>query len=102
MMFNQGFLCRDCGPMEKATSKTINKVKHDICPMCSKVVTPWERPLNERPGRCSHCAYGSFTLAIVKSRLIRCCKRCLQVDDADTGQVHRKGKENFKYEPGKK
>jgi hypothetical protein len=101
--FTKGFKCALCGPIEKAKTKTINKIPHNICPECMGFVEVWERPLNERSGRCSHCAYGSFTSAIVKGDLLRCCKRCLQVENVDKNmQIVRKGKEEFKYVNDKK
>lgn len=94
-MFNRGFLCASCGPIEKASKKTIKKVQYDICPECGAIVKEWERPLNERPGRCGNCAGGSFKLAIHKGQLLRCCKTCKEVINPDTGKVTRGGNKTW-------
>jgi hypothetical protein len=94
--FNHGFMCALCGPIPKANKKTINKIPHNICPDCMQIVEVWERPENERPGRCSNCGYGSFKLAIVKGHLLRNCKKCTQVFDTETEKIIREGKAEFK------
>lgn len=91
MSFNNGFYCTNCGPVEKAKKKTINKKQCDVCMVCSEIVEKWTRPLKERAGRCSNCSGASFTLAIVKSRLLRCCKQCKMVIDPDTKEIIREG-----------
>lgn len=96
MSFNRGFLCPQCGPIEKAKKKTISKVQYDTCD-CGRVVTKWERPLNERMGRCSNCANGGFTLAMVKGQLLRCCKKCKMVINPDTNKIIREGESEFEY-----
>lgn len=101
MSFNTGFLCPNCGPVPEAKDRSIRKVKHKCCKKCEAIVSPWQRPMNERAGRCGNCAYAAFTLAIVKGRLVRCCKRCLEVMDADTQKILRKGKEEFKWQDKK-
>jgi hypothetical protein len=95
--FNRGFLCNVCGPIRTATSSTKNKVKRNVCPECQSVVSEWQRPKNERVGKCGCCANGSFTLAIVKRHVLRCCDKCKEVLDTDTMQVVRKGSEDFKW-----
>lgn len=97
MMFNQGFICSKCGPIPTAKNKTINKTQYQVCPDCSHVVHKWERPLNERSGRCGNCAKGSFTLALHKGRLLRCCKECAEVKNTDTGEIIRKGAKEHAY-----
>lgn len=94
MTFNKGFLCPTCGPIEKSKKRSIKKQQYDTCPECGQIVTVWERPLNERAGRCHNCGNASFTLAIVKHHLLRCCKVCKEVFDTDTGKVIRKGEGN--------
>ncbi|AHJ88651.1 hypothetical protein GBK2_53 [Geobacillus phage GBK2] len=91
MTFNKGFLCPTCGPIEKSKKKTIKKVQYDTCPDCGNIVTPWERPLNERPGRCGNCGNAKFKLAMVKGHLLRCCQHCSEVFDVDANKVIRKG-----------
>lgn len=91
-MFNHGFLCPNCGPIEKSKDKTIRKVKHKTCPGCQSIVSPWTRPINERIGRCSNCGGGSFKLAMYKGDLIRNCKQCDMVINPDTDEVIREGK----------
>lgn len=92
--FTKGFKCALCGPIEKAKTKTINKVKHNICPECLNIVVLWDRPLKERSGHCSNCGYASFKLAIVNGDLLRCCKRCMEVVNTDKNcEVVRKGRE---------
>lgn len=87
MSINRGFMCSNCGVIPKATKKT-NRV---ICPVCTNQVTPWEKPLNERSGRCRTCAKASFKLKFEKSRLLRTCKTCSEKIDPDTGEIIRKG-----------
>jgi hypothetical protein len=91
MNFNKGFICTNCGPIEKAAKKTIKKVQYNICAGCGSVVMEWERPLKERPGRCGNCAGGGFKLAIVKHQLLRCCKTCQEVINPDSGEIKRRG-----------
>jgi len=99
---NRGFKCRDCGQVcEKAKEKTISKVKYKVCPHCSGLVDPWERPLNERPGRCINCAGGKFNLAMVKGRMLRNCPGCGMVIDVDTKEVIREGNKEHEYKPNK-
>lgn len=76
MLFNKGFKCETCGPIQKAKSKTISKMKHNVCPECEKVVVEWVRPLNERAGRCYSCGSGAFTLKVENHDIIRICKNC--------------------------
>lgn len=97
MIFNKGFLCPEHGPIRTAASKTRLKIKYNVCPDCSKVVTPWERPLNERPGRCSNCANGSFESELVEGKFLRECKKCKEKIDIDTGEIITQGKEEMKY-----
>jgi hypothetical protein len=98
MAFNIGFMCPECGPIQTAKKRSISKVQYDTCPTCSNIVTRWERPLNKRSGRCNNCANASFTSAIVKSRLLRCCKKCSEVVDIDSDcKVIRKGDQNEKF-----
>lgn len=97
LMFNRGFLCKECGPIPKAKTRSKNRIKRETCPDCMGVVTPWERPMNERPGRCLNCAYAGFKLAVVKGVIVRACKRCNEAYSPETKQVIRKGKEEFKY-----
>lgn len=101
MNFNTGFKCIDCGPIQKATSKTIRKVQYNVCPTCSKVVSAWQRPLNERVGRCRHCAHGGFTQAMgkgkLKGKLLTQCKLCFQVANPDTGEILKQGDKKHEY-----
>lgn len=85
--------CGWIGHTPKKRSK--NKVQFLGCPVCTEVVQKYEIPLTERIGRCSNCGHGSFTNAIVKSHLLRCCKKCLEVVDTDDNmKIVRKGREN--------
>jgi ribosomal protein L37AE/L43A len=76
MIFNRGFLCPKCGPVAKAKDKTYNKAKIKACGKCDAPVTPWERPLNERPGRCRKCSHAGFINRIENGLFIRKCKKC--------------------------
>lgn len=100
-MFNKGFKCPNCGPVESAKKKTINKVQYDTCPNCSSIVSKWDRPLNERDGRCGNCGNGAFTLALVKSQLLRCCKVCKEVYNTDRNNIVREGDKQYEYKPTK-
>lgn len=102
MSFNQGFLCPNCGPVQDSKERSINKVKHPTCKTCEAIVSKWERPLNERAGRCGNCAAASFKSAIVKGHLVRNCVTCQEVYDIDANKIIRKGKEEFRYEPNKR
>lgn len=93
MTFNTGFLCTACGPIEKAVSRTLNKSKVNVCPECQNVVRTWERPLNERDGRCRTCSGGGFTLKMQNRELLRICKRCEEVYNTDTKMVVTRGVE---------
>jgi hypothetical protein len=101
MTFNQGFLCPDCGPIPTAKKRSIAKVQHDTCPDCGKIVSKWERPLNERSGRCNNCGGGAFTLVMWKGDLLRKCKKCDEVYNTDTKIVKRKGLKKYEYKPSK-
>lgn len=52
-------------------------------------------------GTCSNCGYGSFTLALGKKKLagqlLRCCKKCLQIDNTENGQVLREGRKEDEF-----
>jgi hypothetical protein len=97
-MFNQGWLCPECGPVPDSKKRSINKVQWDCCKACGAIVTRWERPLNERSGRCGNCANGSFELAVRKGRLLRKCKKCNEVVDTDEEcKVKRKGDKEHAY-----
>ena len=87
MILNRGFTCNNCGVIEKATKKG----QRMVCPVCIITVTPWERPLNERSGRCRTCAGGQFTNRIEKSDLIRTCKVCTEEYNIDKDKVIKKG-----------
>ena len=87
MNFNRGYICKDHGPMEKA----ITKNKRFVCPLCTKDVKPWEKPLEERPGRCSFCTGASFKLAVYKHDILRCCKNCKEVYNVDKEKILKKG-----------
>lgn len=101
MNFNTGFKCIDCGPIPTATNKTINKTQYKVCPKCSKVVSAWQRPLNERVGRCKHCANGGFKQAIGKGKykgaFLTQCTKCGQVANPDTGDILKQGDEKHEY-----
>lgn len=102
MSFNQGWLCKECGPAKEAINKAATKYlpQRHICKNCNAVVTKWERPLNEHVGRCSNCAGGEFTLALVKGQLIRCCKKCKQATNTDQkNKIIRKGDKKHEWKP---
>jgi hypothetical protein len=95
-VFNKGFYCAICGPIPRAAKKTIKKIPYNICPDCMSIVQLWDRPLNERDGRCGNCGNGSFTNAIVKGQLLRCCKQCAEVVNTDKDcEIVRKGEVKF-------
>lgn len=94
MIFNKGFMCKHCGPIKTAGKKAASKAMpaRNVCPECAETVTPWERPMNERAGRCGNCANASFTSAFVKRQLLRCCKLCNEVVNIDKNcEIVRKG-----------
>jgi hypothetical protein len=91
-MFNIGFLCLECGPIETAKKSQRNKVTQNTCPTCGGIVKAWERPLNERDGRCRNCGNASFKSAIWKHDILRKCKTCDEVYNIDQETVVRKGK----------
>lgn len=97
-IFNKGWMCANCGPVQEVESKTKLKIKRTVCKTCDAVVTEWERPLNERPGRCSNCTHGSFELELVNGHIIRKCKKCDEISNAETGEILKQGKEELKYE----
>lgn len=98
MSFNRGWMCKECGPVEESKKRTINKVQWDCCKTCGGIVMAWERPLNERSGRCGNCANASFSSAMVKGHLLRCCKVCKEVIDIDADcKIVRKGDKKHEY-----
>lgn len=97
MTFNKGFLCPSCGPIPTAKKSSRNKVQFDVCLACSNVVSKWERPLNERAGRCGNCGGGAFTLAVWKGDILRKCKTCDEVFNVDKNEVTRKGKKEHVF-----
>lgn len=100
MSFNVGWLCKECGPVAESKKRSINKVQWDCCKDCGGIVTKWERPLNERDGRCGNCANAAFTSAIVKGQLLRCCKTCNEVVNTDQDcKIVRKGDKRHEYKP---
>lgn len=92
MIFNIGWMCQECGPVAESKKRAIAKVQYDCCKVCGGIVQKWTRPLNERAGRCKNCAGASFTMALVKHQLLRCCKQCGEVVNTDQDcKVVRKG-----------
>lgn len=95
--FNEGWLCRNHGPIEKLKSKTINKKAYMVCPICEmRPIGKWTKPLNERAGRCSNCGHGKFTLHLHNHFMFNKCKRCEQVVNVDKGEIKRTGKGEYK------
>lgn len=97
LTFNRGWMCQTCGPVKESKKRSISKAQFDCCKICNEVVTPWERPLNERSGHCGNCGHASFKLALVKHHLVRCCKRCDEVYNVDARKTIRQGKEALKW-----
>jgi DNA-directed RNA polymerase subunit RPC12/RpoP len=91
MTFNRGFFCSNCGPIEKSSKNTIKKVQYDTCPACSLIVKKWERPLNERKGRCPNCAHGGFKLGMKKGVMLRKCLKCGEITNPDTKEIVKEG-----------
>ena len=95
MTFNKGYLCKQCGPVEEAKKVTRLKVQRDVCKTCEGIVTPWERPLSERAGRCNNCSHAHFENKMGKGKLkgfiIQRCYHCDQVRNAETREVLKKG-----------
>jgi hypothetical protein len=96
-MFNKGYLCINHGPVQESVKRSINKVKHDCCKICGAVVRPWERPLNERAGRCNNCAGGCFGQKLVNRHLIRVCNICTEEYNTDTNKIIKPGRIELKY-----
>lgn len=48
-------------------------------------------------GFCGNCGYGSFKLAVGKRKLagqlLRCCKKCQQIESVETGILLKKGRD---------
>ena len=97
MTFNKGYMCKRCGPVAEAKKRTIAKAIVICCKDCDGVVTAWERPLNERPGRCGNCATSSFSLSVSGGYIMRECKVCGQYDNSETGEVITKGNEERRW-----
>lgn len=95
--FNTGFMCPKCGPVQECTRVTKRKVTRDCCKVCDSPVVKWSRPLNERAGRCRHCANASFHSRIHLSIFMRTCNKCDEVVNPDNGEVFTPGKEEMKY-----
>ena len=96
--FNNGFLCRSCGPIPKAKTGKINKVSHNLCPECRMPVTEWVKPMGERPGRCATCSNCDFKSVVYRGKqkslrghILRGCQVCKEVFDTDTETVLQKG-----------
>ena len=94
MDFNRGYICKDHGPMEKA----ITRNKRFVCPLCTKDVKPWEKPIEERPGRCGLCGKSNFKSIVYRGKnkslrghILRGCLYCKEVLDSDTEKVIKKG-----------
>jgi transcription elongation factor Elf1 len=100
-LINSGFMCPNCGPMKECSSKSIKKVAHLVCKRCEALVNKWERPLNERAGRCTNCAGCDFASSMgkdkLKGHLIRLCRICSEEYDIDAEKVLTPGKEEFKW-----
>lgn len=99
MTFHKGYKCDLCGPIEKANVRTMRRIKRHTCPNCDALVHPWTRPENERSGRCRNCAGGAFKLAVVKGKMLRCCKRCDEVINTDSKkyEIIREGDKKHEY-----
>ncbi|MBU5342314.1 hypothetical protein [Caldifermentibacillus hisashii] len=93
-MFNKGYYCHSCGPIQTSVKRTRKGEKFNTCPNCGQVVTEWERPLNERDGRCRTCGNGSFNLKIENHHLLRVCKNCGEIYDTDNEKITKKGNGN--------
>jgi ssDNA-binding Zn-finger/Zn-ribbon topoisomerase 1 len=89
MIFNRGYLCPQCGPIPAAKSRTIKKIAYKTCPGCERIVTEWERPLNERAGRCGNCGQAAFSLKVVNGHIHRKCKNesCQTVFNVDLNVI---------------
>jgi len=100
-MFNKGFMCSNCGPIQESKKRSIQKVQHDTCKQCDAIVNVWERPKNERAGRCTNCASCNFETGLgkneLKGHLIRLCRICAEEYDIDAEKVLKPGKEEFKW-----
>lgn len=92
-MFNHGFLCPNCGPVQESKKKSVRKVQLTVCKVCEAVVSEWVRPLKERAGHCSTCGKTSFELKIWKHQLLRRCRNCDEVFNIDTEKIIREGKQ---------
>lgn len=91
-MFNKGYLCQTCGPIPNAQKRTRKGVRVNICSNCGQMVTEWERPLNERVGRCGTCGHASFRLKMNNGALLRVCENCNEVFDTWTEKAVEKGR----------
>lgn len=96
-MFNKGYLCINCGPVKESKKRSINKTQHDCCKECGAVVRTWERPLNERAGRCSNCAGGHFGQRLENHCLIRVCNICTEEYNTDTHKIVKPGRVELRY-----
>lgn len=98
-VFNIGWLCPNCGPIPDGKKRSLKKVQRMTCRTCESVVMPWQRPLNERSGRCNNCGYAAFQLAMVKGYVIRKCKHCAEVYNVETKNRIRPGDAEKAYTP---
>lgn len=90
-MFNKGYYCTNCGPIQTAKKRTRKGERVTTCPNCGQVVTEWERPLNERIGRCRTCGGAAFKLKMNNHHLLRICKNCGEVFDTDEEKIIQRG-----------
>ena len=100
-MINNGFMCPNCGPVKESKAAVRNTMPVKICKLCAAIVKVWERPKNERAGRCLNCAGCNFETGLGKNKLkghfIRLCRICEEVYDIDAERILKPGKEEFKW-----
>lgn len=94
----RGFECITCGWIgPKAKTRSSKNVKYHACQECGAPAKEWEKPLNQRPGRCPHCANAKFLLRIENHELIRTCEHCGEERNPETNERKRSGDDGRKF-----
>jgi len=91
---NHGYKCTRCNHIAKEPDKRKRGGKTVFhCPACEypNTMQAWEKPLNERVGRCNLCGNGEFKLIIRKGQWLRGCPECGEWIDPVTNEIIREG-----------
>lgn len=91
---NHGYKCTRCNHIAKEPAKRKRGGKTVFhCPACEypNTMQKWEKPLNERVGRCDTCGNGEFKLIMKERRMLRGCPECGKWIDPETNKRIREG-----------